>query len=255
MELHINKTIINEDFKTVIIVHGIAEHSKRYQHVELALNKAGYNTISYDQRGHGLSPYKRGAIKSFHDFVDDLHEIVTAQKDLSKVYLLGHSMGGLIVHLHAAKYGNVAGIISSGAATKTPSDAKLLKYIGFWYLRNIKISTKRFGQGLSRDKEVLDKYLEDPLVLKHIYLSLIGEMFIKGVKYLSKNSRKITVPIIYLHGALDPIVSVNSSTQMYEKINSKDKTIKIYPDSLHEIYNELNKEEVINDTITWLDKH
>lgn len=256
MGLYIEKDIIDKSKPTVIIVHGIGEHSGRYLHVKNVLNKAGYNVVRYDQRGHGKSTYALGKLKSFHQMIDDLKLIVEDVKlDSKKVFLLGHSMGGLVVNLYAAKYGDVSGIISSGAATKTPKNAKILKYIGFWYLRWLKVGTKNVVEGLSRDKEVAIKYENDPLVLNKFSISLIGEMFIKGAKYLHKNLNKINVPILYLHGEKDPIVPASNSKFMYQNISVNDKELIIYEGALHEIYNETNKEEVISDTIKWLNKH
>lgn len=255
MSLHIIKDKINKQGKTVVIVHGIAEHSGRYKKVAKALNDNGYNVIRYDLRGHGLSSGSRGKIKSFHNHIDDLHLIVSDNRNNDKIFLLGHSMGGLIVNLYAAKYGNVDGIISSGGANLTPKDAKILKYIGFWYLRWAKINSKRFDQGLSRDANVLKMKKDDILNLKYIYISLIGEMFVKGIKYLHQNINKITQPLLYLHGENDPIVTKEASIYMSKKIPSNDKTLKIYEGALHEILNEINQEEVINDIINWLDKH
>ena len=88
-----------------------------------------------------------------------------------------------------------------------------------------------------------------------MYVSLIGEMFIKGVKYLHKNLDKITMPIIYLHGENDPIVSVKASEDMYKLVPSKNKELIIYEDMQHEILNEVEKEKVLNDIINWLDKN
>src|SRR5690554_2734177 len=91
MGLYIEKDIIDKSKPTVIIVHGIGEHSGRYLHVKNALNKAGYNVVRYDQRGHGKSTYPLGKLKSFHQLIDDLKLIVDEVKlDSKKVFLLGH---------------------------------------------------------------------------------------------------------------------------------------------------------------------
>lgn len=242
---------------TIIIVHGIAEHSGRYEYLAKKLNEAGYDCLTYDHLGHGKSSGKRGKLKSFHDNIDVLHNLVQQERKRTnnKIFLLGHSMGGGIVNIYAVKYGDIDGIVSVAAATHTPKNAKLLRVTGFWYLRWIGISTSVFDKHLAKDPKVLEKNKKDPLMLDKMYVSLIGEMFIKGVKYLHKNIEKFTVPIIYLHGNSDNIVDVSSSIKMYEKIPSKDKEIKIYEGEYHEMLNDYNKDKIIDDIINWLNKH
>ena len=181
---------INNPKATIIIVHGISEHSGRYKELALRFNEEGYDVLTYDHIGHGKSSGKRGKLKSFHEMIDILHSIVLKEKSRNnnKIFLLGHSMGGGVVNLYEAKYSNIDGIISSSAATNTPRELRLFKYIGFYLLRWVKISSKMFDDHLAKDPKVLENNKKDPLMLKFMYLSLLGEMFIKGVKYLHKNN-------------------------------------------------------------------
>lgn len=247
---------INKPKATIIISHGIAEHSGRYEYVAKELNKNGYDVLTYDHIGHGKSSGKRGKIKSFHEHVDTLHKMVLLEKkrNNNKIFLLGHSMGGEVVNLYAIKYKDVSGIISIAAATKTPSNAKVLRYIGFWYLRFIGISPKIFDKHLAKDPNVLKHNKQDDLMLKKMYISLIGEMFVKGVKYIEKNYSEFKLPVIYLHGTSDKIVDPSASTRMFNKIKSEDKELKLYEGQLHEILNDYNKDDVIKDIVNWLDK-
>lgn len=241
---------------TIIVVHGIAEHSGRYVELAEILNKEGYDVLLYDHLGHGKSSGKRGKLKSFHNNIDVLHDLVLMEKTRTnnKVFLLGHSMGGGVVNIYAVKYGDVDGIISVAAATKTPSNMKALKYTGFWYLRWVRIHTKIFKDDLAINPNIYLTNLEDPLMLDYMYLSLLGEMFIKGVKYLNKNIDKFKVPIIYLHGTSDKIVDYRASVEMMEKIKSTDKELILYDGEYHEILNDFNKTKVYNDIIKWLFK-
>lgn len=242
---------------TVIIVHGIAEHSGRYLDLSNRLNSEGYDVLTYDHLGHGKSSGKRGKIKSFKEHLNVLRQLVLEQKSRNdnKIFLLGHSMGGGIVNLYGVTYDDVDGIVSVAAASHTPSNTKALKYTGFWYLRWVRINTKIFDKHLAHDPNVLASNKEDDLMLKYIYVSLIGEMFIKGVKYIDKNAKNFTVPVLYIHGTADNIVQQEASIMMYEKISSKDKEIKLYDGEFHELLNDYNKEEPINDIIVWLNKH
>lgn len=240
---------------TIIIVHGIAEHSGRYEHVAKFLNDNQYDVITYDQLGHGKSSGKRGKIKSFHEHIDSLHKVVLHEKQRkqNKIFLLGHSMGGAVVNIYQVKYGQIDGIVSVAAATHTPNDMKIFKYIGFKYLSFISVSSDIFKNNLAKDPNVYLESTKDPLRLKRLYLSLLGEMFIKGVKYLHKNIDKYNAPVLFLHGKDDKIVSPEFSELMFNKIYSKDKEITLYDNGYHELLNDYNKNLVMQDIIKWLD--
>lgn len=247
---------INNPKATIIIVHGISEHSGRYKELALRFNEEGYDVLTYDHIGHGKSSGKRGKLKSFHEMIDILHSIVLKEKSRNnnKIFLLGHSMGGGVVNLYEAKYSNIDGIISSSAATNTPRELRLFKYIGFYLLRWVKISSKMFDDHLAKDPKVLENNKKDPLMLKFMYLSLLGEMFIKGVKYLHKNINNFNTPILYIHGTSDNIVDYKFSEYMYNNIKTKDKKLILYEGEYHEMLNDYNKEKVVSDILNWLNK-
>lgn len=239
---------------TIIIVHGIAEHSGRYEYLANRFNQIGLDVVTYDHPGHGKSGGDRGKIKSYNDIIDTLHNIVLSERkrNNNKIFLLGHSMGGGTVNIYEAKYGDVDGIVSVAAATNTPSNMKLLRLTGFYFLRKVKINTKIFDKDLAHDPNVLAQNKLDPLMLKYMYVSLIGEMFIKGTKFLHKNINNFKTPILYIHGTSDNIVDYRFSEYMFNNIPTKDKEIKLYPNEFHELLNDYNKETVINDILEWL---
>lgn len=253
--IHTKKDSVENPKATIIITHGIAEHSGRYDVITDRLNEAGYSVLRYDLRGHGLSQGKRGKLKNFHEFIDDLHVIVTAEKQQSnhKIFLIGHSLGGLIVDLYAVKYGDVDGVISSAAPSYFIKDVLPLRFIGYKLLGWIPKKTNFADDQLSRIKEVEDAYINDPLNLKHFYISLVGAMFISGVRYLNKNVSKFLAPVLFIHGGNDKIVPFAMSERLMDLIPSKDKQIIIYDNNYHEIFNDLDQEKVFKDVIKWLD--
>lgn len=239
---------------TIIIVHGIAEHSLRYKEFAIKLNEENFDCITYDHLGHGKSSGKRGKLDSFHELIDVLNNIVIEERlrTKNKIFLLGHSMGGGVVNMYEAKYSNVDGIISMSAATNTPKGMKIFRFIPYKPFKWIKVSTKMFDDKLAYDPNVLKRNKEDELMLTHMYLSLLGEMFIKGVKFIHKNINNFKSPILYLHGSNDLIVDKKFSLDLYEKIPTKDKEIIIYEGELHELLNDYNKDKVIKDILNWL---
>lgn len=246
--------LIENPKATVIITHGIGEHSKRYEYLAFKLNKHGFDVITYDNLGHGRSSGKRGKIKSFKDHVETLRNIVLKERERTsnKIILLGHSMGGGIVNLYEAMYHDSDLIVSVAAATDTPSNMKIFKYTGFYLLRWVRINTKIFKNDLAKNPNIYLATKNDPLQLKYMYLSLLGEMFIKGIKYLKENIGNFKTPILYVHGTSDKIVDYRFSQNMYDSIKTKDKTIKLYEGEYHELLNDYNKDIIINDIINWI---
>lgn len=254
IDIFVTEHLMENSKANLIIVHGIAEHSGRYKHVVKYFYDNGFNVITYDLRGHGKSGGKRGYVKSFHDHIDDLHEVVKHVKTLNnqKVFLIGHSMGGAIVHMYEAKYHDVDGIISSAAASNTPKSSRVLKYIGFWYIGFVKISSKMFADHLSYDPYVKEDNLSDPLNLKFMYIKLIGEVMVKGAKYIQKNLTSFKTPILYIHGKDDHIVEPVISEKTFLKNKSLDKILLTYDHAKHELFNEYIKEEVFEDCKEWI---
>jgi alpha-beta hydrolase superfamily lysophospholipase len=252
--LHVKKDSVENAKATIIITHGIAEHSGRYQEITDVLNREGFNVVRYDIRGHGQSQGKRGALKSFHQTIDDLHEIVLDEKKKSdlKIFLIGHSMGGLIVNMYGVKYHDVEGIISSAAPSNFIKDVLPFRFIGYKWLGFLAKKTNFADDQLSRIKAVEEAYINDPLNLKKFYFSLAGNMFVSGVRYLNKHIKEQQTPILILHGSADKIVPVEFSKRLMEMIPHDQKSLIIYQDSYHEIFNDLDREKVFNDVVAWL---
>ncbi len=258
LDLFYCKDIPNAPHAIVVIVHGLAEHCGRYDHVTAAFNKEGFGVYRFDNRGHGKSGGERGYVEDYNEYLDDAHLVVEqAKADYPNlpVFLLGHSMGGFIGAGYAAKYpGNVTGQIFSGAA--------VIPLPAFAFLNDTDyrtVSKERFPNALStlisRDPSVVSDYENDPLVLKDITMQLAGTVLQDGVAWVQENVGNICVPCLILHGGNDQIVPKESGQWLHDNINVVDKTIKIYPELYHEIMNELEKEQVLTDIIDWLHAH
>jgi acylglycerol lipase len=243
--------------QTVIIVHGIAEHSGRYEEMMTYLELHHISTFAFDLRGHGQSAGKRGKLSHFKLILEDLHGLVNHVKKTypnDQIFLLGHSLGGLITHMYAVTYQDVAGIITSGAPTHFLKDVLPLRILGPKLLSWYSVKTNFADDKLSRIPSVEKAYINDPLNLKKMYGSLIGQMMVSGVRYLKKHASKHKVPTLILHGEDDKIVPKNMSQSWFETIPSEDKTMIIYPNAYHEIFNDLDKETCFTDVVQWIHK-
>jgi len=255
--IHVKRNDVKEAKGSIIITHGIAEHSGRYDEITEKLNAASFTVVRYDIRGHGMSQGKRGALKSYHQTIDDLHQLVLEEKKLKpkKIFLIGHSMGGLIVNMYAVKYHDVDGIISSAAPSYYIKDVLPFRIIGYRWLGFLTRKTNFADDQLSRIKEVEDAYINDPLNLKKFHFSLAGNMMVSGVRYLNKHLDAYQTPVLLIHGEADKIVPVEFSKRLIELIPFEDKKLITYPGAYHEIFNDLDREQTFSDVITWLYEH
>jgi alpha-beta hydrolase superfamily lysophospholipase len=254
--MHVKRDEVENAKATVILTHGIAEHSGRYEALTKALNEASYTVVRYDIRGHGQSQGERGKLKSYHQTIDDLHVLVEMEKKLKpkKLFIFGHSMGGLIVNMYGVTYHDVDGIVSSAAASYFVKDVLPFRIIGYKWLGFLTKKTDFSDHKLSRIREVEEAYENDPLNLRKFYFSLAGNMMVGGVRYLNRHIKNYQTPVLILHGEADKIVPVEFSKRLYDLIPVEDKEIITYPESYHEILNDLDQELVRKDIIKWLNK-
>lgn len=254
--LHVKRDEVKNARASIIITHGIAEHSGRYEEITKVLNDAGYTVVRYDLRGHGQSQGRRGTLKSWRQPIEDLHALVAEEKKKKpkKIFLIGHSLGGLIVNLYAVNHHDVDGIISSGAVTHYLKDVLPLRFIGFRLIGWVPKKSNFADDQLSRIKAVEDAYIQDPLNLKHFYISIVGHMMVKGVRQLNRNLKQYQTPVLLIHGGNDKIVPASFSERLHPLIPAKDKQMIIYPESYHEMFNDLDKDKVFEDLLNWLDE-
>lgn len=241
----------------VLIVHGLAEHLGRYDHVVDQLNNFGYTVYRFDNQGHGRSGGEQGFIDDFNQFIDDadiLVERIIRENPGIPVFMLGHSMGGFITAAYGVKYpGKLTGQILSGAAVTVLPLFKPFQEIDFETEPRNKVPNE-LSVLICRDKSVVEAYDNDPLVLKETCQKLLGEVFINGATWLTQALASYQYPCLILHGGDDRIVTPEASQYMYNTILSTDKTLTLYKGFFHEILNEPGNAKVIEDIHQWIDQ-
>lgn len=257
IDLYISKNLIDNPKAVIVIVHGLCEYSGRYDYVTSKFNSFGYSVHRFDNRGHGRSGGDRGYVENFHQFIDDAAKIAAMAKADNPnvpVFMMGHSMGGFITAGYGIKYpGRFTGQILSGAATMIQPLLAGLEGVDLSANARDPIANTLSTQ-VSRDPKVVEAYVNDPLNLKEFTTWLMSEVLIRGARWLMDNTGSYAYPCLILHGGKDQIVTPDSSQQFYERMGSKDKSLKIYDSLYHEILNEPEKDTVIEDIHSWIEK-
>lgn len=247
---------------TLAFVHGLGEHSGRYQHVGEAYANAGYGLVMADLRGHGKSPGQRGHAMAFKDYHVDAYAIIDAARKATPnvpVFFGGHSLGGLIA-LGVAEENppNINGLVISSPGLRgkfhIPGWKIALGKVFSSIMPTMSMASGLPAHEISRDPAVVQAYTSDPLV--HGMVSARqGIVSIAEGPVVMNKAHQVKLPLLMVHGTEDHLVDPASSREFYEKVSSTDKTYKSYPGLYHEPHNEPEKDQVFSDIIQWMDNH
>jgi alpha-beta hydrolase superfamily lysophospholipase len=233
---------------TVVLAHGYAEHSGRYEHVGRAFADAGFTTWALDHFGHGQSEGERASIGSLARAVANLDAFVDTVEGDGPRFLLGHSMGGLIATAYTEEHQDrLDGLILSGAAVAVSPALEALRDLE-------EIPEIPLAPLVSRDPDVVKDYENDPLnylgPMPRPMIEAFGE--IPGVR---DRLKQISIPVLVMHGDADALVPPQAAEDVAAGVASSDVTLKIWPGLYHEIYNEPERAEVLATTIDWINAH
>ncbi len=248
-----------EDPKALVcLVHGLGEHSGRWDHVGKTLAEAGFALVAFDLRGHGKSGGQRGHFPSLEALMDDIHDHIRQGGEKFPglpVFLYGHSLGGLLVLNYATyhKHG-LTGVIATGAGLRSPvleQNAKvaLSKVLG-GLLPRVTIPTGLDANGISRNPEVVNAYKKDPLVHGVATLSA-ARVGISAVDRAFEQASEFPVPLLLMHGTADK-VTYSHGSQEFSALVTSNSTLKLWDGLYHEIHNEPEQEEVLAFMIDWM---
>lgn len=253
--------------RVLIVHHGFGEHSGRYSNLIDAFSNKEFVIYLLDARGHGRSDGRRGVVGHVSDFFADLNQLIGIAKQregVKKITLLGHSMGAVISFLYTGidnHQEDMDALITSGLAIKVQTDLvmEVKKGIG-GFLANV-LPTLTVPAGidvnfLSHDKNVVEAYVNDPLVHGNIS-SYLGDFLLNCYELALNTAPNIKIPIFMFHGKEDKIALAAGSSDTFERVASKDKTLKLFDGLYHETMNELPKDRanVLKELVTWIEKH
>jgi len=246
----------------LVVVHGLAEHSGRYFNLVNYFLPKGYAVHTFDLRGHGKSEGTRGYVERFSYYLDDLKifcDKVSQENKNTRIFMVGHSMGGTIATAYAIDHQNeLNGLILSGAVLKAGSSvtgvAILMARLLSLLIPKMGVSTLD-ASTVSRDKTVVEAYINDPLNYTGKISARLGAELLNEIQRLPSKLSVLSLPVLIMHGAADRLSDPSSSQMLFERAGSKDKTIKFYDGFYHEIFNDPQRQQVFTDMENWLKLH
>ena len=246
----------------MVIVHGLGEHSGRYLELADHLAELGISLWLLDFRGHGRSGGKRGHTDSFDDYARDVGDVLdqARRKHAPKVpmFLLGHSMGGLVSILAALKYQDVLdGLVLSSPAVGVAAHLPIYKKVALHCLARLAprlgIHNELDPHHVSRDPETVKRYMADPLVHDRVSVTWYVQ-FMAAIEQAFNRAAELQLPTLIQAAGDDRLVSTKAVELFFEKLVMPDRQLTVFKDLFQEIYNETaaERQTVISALTAWL---
>ena len=245
----------------VLLVHGYSGHSGRYQHLMASLGEAGFATFCPDHRGHGLSGRLLGLIERMEDVVQDLVALRAQMEEALPevpVFILGHSLGGLLAVLTlGAGAKPLRGAVLSAPAVVSPTAVP-------WVMKALARSLGKSFPTLgvrsyfdpakaARSEAAQRSMLEDKLFYKGKVRARTAAEILDSIDRAEAVLSQLELPLLILHGGADQVVPVDASQAVYDRAPSTDKTLRIYEDAYHQMFNDPEWEQILGEIVAWMD--
>ncbi|WP_241236347.1 alpha/beta hydrolase [Brevibacillus marinus] len=248
---------------SIVLLHGTAEHSGRYEHVATYLNQCGYAVYAGDLPGWGRSFGRKGHVDAFREYLEAVREWLdqvraeagAADKPL---YLMGHSLGGLIAIRFLQQENGQDQV--SGAILSSPC-LKLRLAVPAWkrkaaeqlnrFWPKLRMSNQIAPWMVSRDETVRRQYDADPLVYRKVSVRWFCELQ-NAMRAAREEAEKLTVPLLIVQAGDDQLVDPAAAADFVKRASSSDKTFQLFPALYHEVLNEPEREQVLAAIGEWL---
>lgn len=250
-----------EPMAVLALVHGFGEHGGRYNYLVDYLVGRGYAVYAFDHRGHGRSPGARGHIQRWSDYRADVEaylKLIGGQNPGLPLFLLGHSLGGLIaadyvLHTPVGLRGVILSSPYLAQANISPALLALSRVFSFVYPA-LAINTKLDVNTISRDPVEVKRYAEDPLV-HSTATARFGTEAASALAWVQAHAADWKLPLLLYYGTNDQLVPTEGSRRFFAAVGIKDKTRVEYPGGYHESHNDLHRAQVFADVERWLEQH
>jgi len=242
----------------VIALHGLGDHSGLYPMLGEGLPPFGITVVAPDLRGNGRSSGQRGHIRAWADLREDLRALVgRTRRDAPGVplFLLGNSLGGLVVLDYAMHYPEgVRGVVALApplGALGVPAPLLALGRVFSRVCPRLSLRTGMDLTGLARDPSVVASVLADPLFHRRGTARLSTEVM-ATIARLQADAPGFPLPLLVLHGAADRMVAPEGSRRFVARVGHRDKRLIEYPGAYHALLADLDGEKVLADIREWI---
>jgi alpha-beta hydrolase superfamily lysophospholipase len=236
-----------------LIVHGIGEHSGRYDHVGRLLAGRGHDVVAADNRGHGQTTGRRGHVEQFSEFLDDVEDRLAQRRELGvPVVLYGHSLGGLISSAYVVDGRPAPDLLVLSApalGVNAPRWQRVAAPILSRVAPRLFVKSDLDATLLSHDVALQEAYRNDPLRVRGATARFGHEIFTTMASTRTRLDR-ITMPTYVFHGSADDLIPAKFSQPLAAQANV---TYRLWPGLRHETHNETTKEQVLAELAEWLD--
>lgn len=244
------------------LVHGAAEYVSRYNHLAEKLMKANFAVVGTDFPGHGQSGGERGHINHFSDYIQTINhtfDIISENYPGVPVILLGHSMGGLaaIRYLQLTKSlpdTLIATILSSPCLGLSMKISKFMSAIAGSLdaiVPKLRQSNGIKAIDLTRSPAAVKRHESDDQIVKTVTIHWFQELR-KGIADANLATHTFPIPVLICQAGSDKIVSAESTKRFYQQMTAPEQKLIQYPECYHELFNEPERDHVIQDILTWL---
>jgi alpha-beta hydrolase superfamily lysophospholipase len=243
----------------VVLSHGFGEHARRYDHVAERFGRDGLVTYALDHRGHGRSGGKRVLVKDISEYTRDFDTLVgiaTQEHPGVTRIVLGHSMGGGIVFSYGVEHPDdydlmvLSGPAVAAQTAVSPLLAWLAKTLGA-VAPGLPVQQLDAG-AVSRDPAVVNAYNTDPLVHHGKVPAGLARALLLVGETMPQRAASLTAPLLVVHGSEDRLIPEIGSHQLVDAVASSDVELKVYPGLYHEVFNEPEQEQVLDDVVSWI---
>lgn len=262
LKLHIREYVSEKSAATrqLLFVHGACEHGGRYREFAQAAINVGWRVLIPDLRGHGLSEGFPVDVRRFEEYADDIRLVCRHfALDPERTAVVSHSMGGLVTArlLSSDRVPfAVACLLSPYLGLKIQVDrftllaGKILSYV--WPRFRFKSRVK--SSDLAADQGYLLERRGDNLIRKAVtarWFFAVRQM----QRQVFADAQRVTLPVLVLQGEADPVTDPQATREWFDQIESNDRTLEFLPDHLHELLQEADKLQTIEQVLSWLDEH
>jgi alpha-beta hydrolase superfamily lysophospholipase len=241
----------------VVICHGVNSHSGYFVWAAEQLASNGLAVYALDLQGRGQSDGERFYLEKISDYVHDVHAVVSLAKSRNAglpVLLLGHSAGGVVSCVYALEHqADLAGLICESFAFQVAApDFALAVVKGLSHLAPHAHVLRLKNEDFSRDPAVVRAMNADPLIANEVQPTRTVAELVRADERLAREFPLITLPVLILHGTADKVTNPKGSQLFYDTAGSQDKTLKLYDGHVHDLLNDVGREQVMADIQTWI---